>query len=191
MELLQELDKEFVYGRWRRMGLFRCPFCGKVVKRYYYNGIKDKSCGCRERMTHGQSRSRLYKIWAGMKSRCSDPNKRAYRWYGARGIKISKEWDDDFIAFMNWSLAHGYADNLTIDRVDRDQDYSPDNCRWIPASENRKRAPKRRALTPERVKYAKKMLAIGEKEVAIAAELGVSKHVISRIARGKTYREVV
>ena len=83
---------------------------------------------------HRYEYDRLYRIWKAMRSRCHNPNATEYDRYGGRGIDICEEWDDYFV-FREWSLTHGYADNLTIDRIDNDKGYSPDNCRWITIKE--------------------------------------------------------
>lgn len=90
----------------------------------------------------GLYRTRLYKILQGMKTRCSNPNDSHYKWYGAKGVKVCSEWasPDGVQSFIEWALQNGYADDLTIDRIDPCGDYSPDNCRWVPASENSRRA---------------------------------------------------
>ena len=107
-----------------------------------------ESCGClkRERppaYKHGEARNnlqtRLHRIWSGIRGRCNSPNQTSYKYYGARGIKICDEWNNDFIVFRSWALANGYQENLTIDRIDNDGNYCPKNCQWITQGENAKK----------------------------------------------------
>lgn len=85
-------------------------------------------------ITHGGSKTRLYRIWKQMRIRCNCKTNPTYKYYGARGITICTEWDD-FAVFREWALAHGYTDELSIDRIDNDGSYCPENCRWTTKAE--------------------------------------------------------
>lgn len=101
-----------------------------------------QSCGClatelrrKNLLKHGLRNTRIYSIWKGMKQRCCNKNSTKYKDYGARGIIICQEWLNNFICFYNWALKNGYADNLSIDRIDVNGNYEPLNCRWVTLKE--------------------------------------------------------
>lgn len=79
--------------------------------------------------------TRLHSIYHSMKTRCYCVNSTAYKYYGGRGITICDEWLHDFKAFYDWAMSHGYKNDLTIDRINNDKGYSPDNCRWVTMKE--------------------------------------------------------
>lgn len=103
-----------------------------------------KTCGSKEHQAerassnfakHKKSNTRLYNIWQKMKQRCSYAGYHAFNHYGGRGIKVCDEWLHNFQSFYYWAMANGYTDSLSIDRIDNDKGYSPENCRWIPFAE--------------------------------------------------------
>lgn len=103
---------------------------------------RKKSCGCLEHSSkytkHNLSHTRIYSILKGMKGRCLNPKNKDYAKYGGRGIKICDEWLDPkngVLNFFNWAKANGYADNLSIDRINVNGNYSPNNCRWASIKE--------------------------------------------------------
>ncbi len=81
---------------------------------------------------------KLYNIWIGMKGRCYNPNHKDYKWYGGKGITICDEWLNNFEAFQQWSYAHGYKEGLSINRINSDNNYCSENCRWITLSEQQR-----------------------------------------------------
>jgi len=131
-------------GTKRRMWKCKCK-CGneKIVAGNNLKNGTTKSCGCwkygkiKEHNTiHGGTHDRLYGIWKSMKRRCNSKNDKRYYLYGGRGIKVCKEWSESYLAFKEWSYANGYDDSAefqgcTIDRINNDGDYEPNNCRCV------------------------------------------------------------
>lgn len=120
----------------------RCEVCGQESN--YSLGELKEVHKCNHVSRYGKyinwnmvwKNKRLGAIFRGMKRRCYSKNDKEYRFYGEKGIDICYEWLDDPHQFEDWALSHGYADDLTIDRIDSGKGYSPDNCRWISQQDN-------------------------------------------------------
>lgn len=161
----------------------RCD-CGKVLIVIGSNLKlgKIKSCGClknqmiKERsFIHGKSRTRIHNIWWSVIQRCTDKNSHAYNRYGGAGILLHEKWLD-FKSFYEWSINHGYQEDLTLDRIDNKKGYNPENCRWISMKDQQRNRTNNRYITIDGV--TKMLCEWGE-------ETGIKPATIaSRIKRG-------
>lgn len=189
--------KQIGVDKKKRQKLWLCQCdCGntkEVITSYLMSG-DTSSCGCYRRecelknlekcrgisnITHGMHDTRIYRIWSDIKQRCNNKNKNSFKDYGGRGITVCKEWNNDFMNFYKWAINNGYDDTLTIDRVDVNGNYEPDNCRWT----NWKEQANNRRTT-------RKITIYGETKTAYEFEkqYGIKGHVlIDRFDKG--YRD--
>lgn len=179
---------EFVYSHSARGRMYKCRCdCGKEVIKSAgdLSSLQDTaSCGCKFDRKVGKKYKdyktrRLRKIFNNVRSRCNNSNATAYDRYGGRGITVCEEWKDDFFAFRDWALENGYADELTLDRINNDGPYSPDNCRWLSKKGQMRNMSRNRIIR-------------GKTVAEWSEELGIANWVLrNRILRGWSEERVL
>lgn len=149
--VLKKTDKK----KYKTYFLCQCDCGNKTIVEYYsliYGNTK--SCGCLQKekakqlkSTHNDSKTRLYTSWCNMKARCYRKTMKRYERYGGRGIVVCDEWKNSFITFKKWALENGYNESLTLDRIDVNGNYEPNNCRWISNLEQQSNRGNNRKIT--------------------------------------------
>lgn len=149
-------------------------------------------------VTHDMSKTSLASILNGMKQRCYNPNRRSYKNYGGKGITICEDWLSDTNNFYKWALANGYEEGLSIERLDNDKGYYPDNCTWIPLEDqyknrsyeiNQGESHGMAVLNWEEVRKMRNMKLVRGDRVKLAQKFGVTKACITSILNYKSWRE--
>lgn len=192
-----ERANDYISPSGRKLVQWKCKCeCGNtaVVSAVHLRQGDTLSCGCfgKKRRTeehhekkHGLSKTRIYHLFQNMKQRCYNPNAENYKIYGGRGIRVCDEWlhPDGFEKFYEWAISNGYNDNLSIDRIDVNGDYSPMNCRWANDETQYNNTRKSVYLT-----FDNKTQSAAQ----WAREIGVDRHTIyGRIRKGLPIEEVL
>lgn len=132
---------------------------------------------------HGKRHTRLYRIWANIKTRCYNQRDPHFSRWGGKGVKMCEEWKNSFNSFYTWAISNGYTDKLTIDRIDNNGNYTPSNCRWVTVAEQNRNKEHVRFIT-----YNGKRQTIGQ----WTKELNLGKETIrERLKRGWSEEEVI
>jgi hypothetical protein len=167
----------------------KCSCADDRVVEVLGNSLKSgntQSCGCLNKentSTHGLSNHPMYGIWKSIIQRCCNHNDNGYPNYGGRGITVCDAWRNDPQVFYDWSMSHGYRPGLSIDRIDNDRGYSPDNCRW--ATDHEQAQNKRNnKLTPDLVRAIREDPRLYSE---IALRFGVSITTVSEVKLKKTW----
>ena len=196
-----------------RYGIYKCGFCGTEFRANTQNILRGvvKSCRCYQKRrvseankTHGLKSTKLYDIWGNIKGRVLNPKNKRYTDYGGRGITICEEWLD-IHNFYDWAMSNGYSDELSIDRIDNDGNYCPENCRWVNSSiQNRnKRISKNNTSGYKGVSYNKsrgkyiakiyvnkKNIHLGYFQTAVEGAIAYNNYIIENNLEGFILNEI-
>lgn len=185
MELIKKLESKNKYNQFEY--LFKCDWCGDEVIKQLSNGRRDKSCGCilTPRKTITQENLKIHECWTNMKTRVKNKNYIHSHRYIGRGIDLFHEWER-FIPFLKWALENGFKEGLTLDRIDNNKGYYPDNCRFISNKENHRNS----SSVKINIKDAEKirdMKSQGIPAVSIAEIFKISRRQIYNIINNKQW----
>jgi len=168
--------------------------CGNTVDVLGYNLTRGgtKSCGClklessskngKKNKTHGETNTRLFRRWGGIKQRCYQKSSISYKNYGGRGITMCEDWRNNFLAFKEWAINNGYKDELTIERIDNNGNYEPSNCTWATVKEQS--VNRRTSSSFESMVSVASLIGSGKTNTEIAEIVGVSRRTVDRWIKG-------
>ena len=148
--------------------------------------LQDRRAGLTERAIPQSDEAALSKRLSGMKQRCYNPNNPGYNDYGGRGITVCEEWRNNTKAFVDWALSHGFRQDLTIDRIDPNGNYCPENCRWIPLDEQ-----SRNTRVCRSVNVCNRSMSIQECASVLKIDPAATRAMSNRELSIKTTREVL
>lgn len=180
-----ETQWEYTGFKVKNYFIFKCK-CGSFRKlrpgEFRAFGLPYQCDDCRQGdLARSHNSPRLHRIWSGMKTRCTDANSTNFKNYGGRGITVTPEWMRSFRTFVEWALAHGYKDGLSIERIDNNGSYGPSNCRWATAEEQGNNKRNNRII-----EFDGQQLTISQ----WAEKLGMSRDVLAnRIYNGRSIED--
>lgn len=161
LTILKEIEPKLISNKPRRMFQCECE-CGNIIETQLAllrNG-HTSSCGCYQKQRVSETQTKhgladkhpLYLVWKNMKKRCDNPNATEYKNYGGRGITYCLEWKE-FQNFYDWAISNGWQDKLTIDRIDTNNNYCPENCRWVDMKTQENNTTRNHYIEYDNVKY--------------------------------------
>lgn len=177
---------------YKKKGKNKCNYfvcqceCGNITEIRASHLLNDNqiSCGCHTRKYQDSSiGDAIYNTWNRMMHRCYDPNHHKYPRYGQRGIKLCDEWKDNYDNFYNWAINNGFKLGLSIDRIDNDGDYEPNNCRWATRKQQMNNTSRNRYLT-----FNNETHTMAEWSEILNIKYG---NISSRLRRGKSVSEAL
>ena len=193
MKLIKDLG--VVNGR--KKGIYECSQCEEHIERRTSHVKSSKTTLCKaclmsnKMKTHGKTNTRLFRIWTGMKDRCSNPNNPEYQWYGGKGVFVYAVWKDDFQSFYDWAISNGYDDTEVLDKdILCDENnfspkfYSPDTCLWVTPEENTFQANKSKVKEVYQFDLGDNFIAKYASQSEASRQTGISQGNIGQALKG-------